>query len=113
MTDTNAAAQREESPVSREETATPSPAGDEGVPTLTEVVEASPTAVPLSLPEDLAALASTLEARVLEQLAPSLARAETRAFEALAAAHATFREEITAAVRRATREAVAVAARGK
>lgn len=72
----------------------------EEVPLLTEVVEpAAPSSARIPAAE-LEELARKVEDQVLAQIAPEIDRA-------IEAAHATLKDEVTSAVRRAVREALA------
>ena len=81
--------------------------GDEEVPTLTEIVEDAPPPAARMSPEELEALASKVESLVLEKIEPEIARVEASARAALEAEHAALKREVSEAIRRAVREALA------
>lgn len=81
--------------------------GDEEVPTLTEIVEDAPAGPLRVSPEALEALAAKVESLVLEKIEPEIARVEASARAALEAEHAALKREVSEAIRRAVREALA------
>ncbi len=81
--------------------------GDEEVPTLTEIVEDAPAGPLRASPEELEALAAKVESLVLETIEPEIARVEASARAALEAEHAALKREVSEAIRRAVREALA------